>query len=95
MRLPGSHNTKDGAWIEVVCEFTDGPRYELDDLEEWMSRDGAGVATEGRVNTETLHEAQKVLTPSSRPPSCKVSSHRSTSSSCWPTWRSATSTTPF
>lgn len=37
MRLPGSHNSKYGDHREVVCEFMDGPRYELDDLEEWLS----------------------------------------------------------
>jgi P4 family phage/plasmid primase-like protien len=37
MRLPGTHNSKYGDMREVVCERLDGPRYELDELEEWMS----------------------------------------------------------
>ena len=36
MRLPGSHNTKDGAWTEVRI-ITDRPlRYEIDELTEWL-----------------------------------------------------------
>ena len=37
MRLPGTHNTKSGDWRPVVAERLDGPRYELSDLEEWIS----------------------------------------------------------
>lgn len=37
MRLPGTHNTKEGAWREVVCEHVGSSRYELDDIEEWLS----------------------------------------------------------
>jgi hypothetical protein len=38
LRLPMSHNTKDGNWIEVeVLWFDADRRYELDDLEEWLS----------------------------------------------------------
>ena len=37
MRLPGTHNSKRGDMREVVCERLDGPRYELDELEEWMA----------------------------------------------------------
>jgi hypothetical protein len=37
MRLPGSHNTKGGTWIEVKV-ITERPlRYEIDDLEEWLT----------------------------------------------------------
>jgi hypothetical protein len=37
MRLPGSHNTKEGAWTEVKI-IEDRPlRYDLDELEEWLS----------------------------------------------------------
>lgn len=38
MRLPGTHNTKNGAWTEVAIEHMNDRRYELDDLEEWLSR---------------------------------------------------------
>lgn len=37
MRLPGTHNTKRGQWREVTVEQSDGPRYELNDLEEWLA----------------------------------------------------------
>jgi hypothetical protein len=38
MRLPSTHNTKNGAWTEVTALSLDGRRrYELDDLEEWLS----------------------------------------------------------
>jgi P4 family phage/plasmid primase-like protien len=38
MRLPGSHNSKRGEWSEVAIKTLDGDRrYELDDLEEWLS----------------------------------------------------------
>ena len=37
MRLPGSHNSKEGHWRPVVAERIDGPRHELSDLEEWIS----------------------------------------------------------
>jgi hypothetical protein len=38
LRLPTSHNTKDGKWTEVeVIRFQTRCRYELDDLEEWLA----------------------------------------------------------
>ncbi|RZN25579.1 DNA-primase RepB domain-containing protein [Bradyrhizobium sp. Leo121] len=37
MRLPGTHNTKDGEWTEVEIVEQNGRRYELDDLEEWLA----------------------------------------------------------
>ena len=37
MRVPGTHNSKRGDMREVVIERLDGPRYELDELEEWFS----------------------------------------------------------
>jgi hypothetical protein len=38
LRLPGSHNTKNGAWSEVEIISLDGGRwYELDDLEDWLT----------------------------------------------------------
>jgi phage/plasmid-associated DNA primase len=36
MRLPGSHNSKYGDLREVTLERSDGPRYELEGLEEWL-----------------------------------------------------------
>ena len=36
MRLPGSHNTKNGAWTAVRVVAERPARYELDDLAEWL-----------------------------------------------------------
>jgi len=49
MRLPGTHNTKGGSWCEVTVERIDGPRYELDDLEEWLA-ESAPVARRASVS---------------------------------------------
>ncbi|ACL60611.1 DNA primase family protein [Methylobacterium nodulans] len=39
LRLPGSHNTKEGGWRDVaVIRAQYEPRYALEDLEEWLSR---------------------------------------------------------
>jgi len=37
MRLPGTHNTKGGEWIEVIAMDTGGARHTLEDLEEWLA----------------------------------------------------------
>jgi P4 family phage/plasmid primase-like protien len=37
MRLPGTHNSKRGDMREVVVERLDGPRYEPEELEEWLA----------------------------------------------------------
>lgn len=38
MRVPGTHNTKRGAFTPVVLEHADyNRRYELDDIEEWLA----------------------------------------------------------
>jgi len=36
LRLPGTHNTKNGNWLEVVTEIARPLRYELDDLRDWL-----------------------------------------------------------
>jgi hypothetical protein len=36
MRVPGSHNTKDGAWTEVRVVAERPLHYEIDDLAEWL-----------------------------------------------------------
>ena len=35
--MPGTHNTKFGKWVEVETLVNSPVRYELDDLEEWIS----------------------------------------------------------
>jgi P4 family phage/plasmid primase-like protien len=37
LRLPGSHNTKDGAWTEVTVAADRGGRYDPEELEEWLT----------------------------------------------------------
>jgi hypothetical protein len=37
MRLPGTHNTKRGEWLSVEIIEQNDRRYELDNLEEWLS----------------------------------------------------------
>jgi len=38
LRLPGTHNTKSGAWTEVeIIELHPDRRYDIEDLEEWLS----------------------------------------------------------
>jgi D5 N terminal like len=37
MRLVGTHNTKQGAWTEVTLNVDRPLRYELDDLEDWLT----------------------------------------------------------
>ena len=37
MRLPGTHNTKDGAWNEVKVVYEADARYEPDELAEWLA----------------------------------------------------------
>lgn len=38
MRLPGSHNTKHGAFTPVeIATLDEGRRYELDEIEEWLA----------------------------------------------------------
>lgn len=41
MRLPGSHNTKDGGWLAVeIVHARWSPRYEVGDIEDWLDRAG-------------------------------------------------------
>ncbi len=38
MRVPRSHNTKNGAWKSAeIKEFHPNRQYEFDDIEEWLS----------------------------------------------------------
>jgi putative DNA primase/helicase len=37
MRVPGSHNTKNGERLPVIVVTDSGRRYELDDLREWVA----------------------------------------------------------
>lgn len=47
LRLPGSHNTKDGGWKEVEVIEGNDTRYKLEELEEWIGRQWAVVPKKG------------------------------------------------
>jgi hypothetical protein len=62
MRLPGTHNTKNGAWSEVEVMSLDGDRrYELDDLEEWLSEVSPIMLRRKREHGATLGERDPFL----------------------------------
>lgn len=57
MRLPGSHNTKDGNWIAVEVISNTEFRYELDDLEEWLSETSPILLRKKREHARTAGES--------------------------------------
>jgi hypothetical protein len=62
MRLPGSHNTKNGGWAEVEVLSLDGQRrYELDDLEEWLSEMSPILLRKSRERALTAGETNPFL----------------------------------
>jgi hypothetical protein len=62
MRLPGTHNTKNGAWTEVTTLSLDGRRrYELDDLEEWLSEVSPILLRKSRQRALTAGETNPFL----------------------------------
>ena len=48
MRLPGTHNSKFGEWKQVVVVEQNKKRYELSDLEEWLSETSPIILRKGR-----------------------------------------------
>jgi Family of unknown function (DUF5906)/RepB DNA-primase from phage plasmid len=48
MRLPGTHNTKFGKWIEVTTIAHSDVRYELDNLEDWLSEASPAILRKNR-----------------------------------------------
>lgn len=58
LRVPGTHNTKDGAWTEVeVLVFEPSRRYELDDLEEWFAEQSPVLLLRERELGKTVSES--------------------------------------
>lgn len=56
MRLPGTHNTKNGQFLPVsIIEMKEGLKYELDDIEEWLSETSPVILRKERppANIET------------------------------------------
>ncbi|MGY3496754.1 hypothetical protein [Bradyrhizobium sp. USDA 4502] len=61
MRLPGSHNTKDGGWKEVkVTDFHPERQYEFDDIEEWLSEQSPVMLRRNRAYARTAGENMAV-----------------------------------
>ncbi|MGY4318998.1 hypothetical protein [Bradyrhizobium sp. JR3.5] len=57
MRLPGSHNTKNGGWKEVkVTDFHPERQYEFDDIEEWLSEQSPVMLRLNRAYARTAGE---------------------------------------
>lgn len=53
LRLPGSHNTKDGAFTEVeIIELHPERRYDIEDLEEWLSEQSPVMLRKVRESAE-------------------------------------------
>lgn len=62
LRMPGSHNTKEGAWTDVeIIELHPDRRYELDDLEEWFSEQSPVMLRKERVLGRTVGEIDPFL----------------------------------
>ena len=57
MRLPGSHNSKRGAWTPVTVSHQSDRRYELSELEEMLSEQSPIILRKGRVVGKTVGEA--------------------------------------
>jgi P4 family phage/plasmid primase-like protien len=50
MRLPGTHNTKNEAWVEVTAEIDRPIRYGLDDLHDWLTIAGPALHRKPKLN---------------------------------------------
>jgi hypothetical protein len=61
MRMPFSHNTKNGQWVEVeVLELND-QRYEFGDIEEWLSEQSPVMLRKKRELGKTVAETDDDL----------------------------------
>ena len=62
MRLPGTHNSKNGRWTEVeVLSLGERRRYELDDLEEWLAEVSPILLRKSRERALTAGETNHFL----------------------------------
>ncbi|MGZ5875004.1 MAG: hypothetical protein ACXWKP_23150 [Bradyrhizobium sp.] len=57
MRLPGSHNSKGGAWKPVEALESNAKRYHLDDLEEWLAEQSPVILRKERARAVTVGKA--------------------------------------
>lgn len=56
LRLPGSHNTKNGEWTEVAVAENNRHRYELSDLEDWLFETSIVILRKTRERSRTVGE---------------------------------------
>jgi P4 family phage/plasmid primase-like protien len=61
LRVPSSHNSKNGQWIEVAVLEVNNLRYELDDLEEWLSEQSPVLLRKERERGATVGERDPIL----------------------------------
>jgi hypothetical protein len=57
LRLPGSHNTKNGEWNEVRVAEHNTNRYELDDLEEMLGETAPKILRKTRERQGSINQA--------------------------------------
>jgi RepB DNA-primase from phage plasmid len=54
LRLPGSHNTKRGGWVEVTIAENNGRQYDLDDLEDWLAETSLVILRKTREHSRAV-----------------------------------------
>jgi hypothetical protein len=50
MRLPGTHNSKNGEWVEVTTEVDRPLRYDITDLRDWLEVAGPALHRRPKLN---------------------------------------------
>jgi hypothetical protein len=56
LRLPGSHNTKNGEWTEVMVAENNGRQHDLGDVEEWLAETSVAILRKTREHARTVGE---------------------------------------
>jgi predicted P-loop ATPase len=56
LRLPGTHNTKNGEWIEVKVAENNGRQHDLGDLEEWLAETSVTILRKTRAHARAVGE---------------------------------------
>ena len=75
MRLPGSHNSKEGDWlpVEIVCHHKER-RYELEALEDWLDRADVVITAKPKAKTNGAANGTPFVLPPSIKPAWQVTS---------------------
>ena len=61
MRLPGSHNSKrDGEWIPVEVLTSNGKRFHLEDLRQWLAEQSPVILRKSRAHATTAGQAVEI-----------------------------------